>query len=114
MQKSKTDRATAEANYERMQKKAKDAAIAVSEHEKQARAVDEKTVRLKALRLAREAAAAPPPPADKFQPAPRRQRQPVKKVVLAPDMAQKYEDLAQERELKHRTYGTHLPPDKGK
>ena len=110
--KSKTDRATAEANYERTQKKAKDAAIAASEYEKQARAVDEKTARLKALRLERDAASSSP--AEKFQPSPRRQRQPVKKVVIAAEMAQKYEELAQEREVRHRNYGTHLPPDKGK
>ena len=112
MQKSRTDRATADAKYERTRTKAKKAAIAASEHEKQARAVDEKTAHLKALRLAREAASTPP--GDKFQPTPRRQRQPVKKVVLSPDMAQQYEQLVEDRELRHRNYGTHLPPDNGK
>ena len=49
-------RAKAEARFEKAQKAAQDGAEAKTEHEAQAQAVEEKTARLRSLRLAQEAA----------------------------------------------------------
>ena len=49
-------RARAEAKFQKQQKAAEAGAKATAEHEAQARAVEDKTARLKSLRLAREAA----------------------------------------------------------
>lgn len=109
---SKISRDTAEANYARTQKKAKDAAAAVSEHEAQARATDQKTARLKALRLARDAAVPVSEPSGKFKAPPRRKSQPAKKVAVSEEAKRQYEEAAGQRENQQRTYGVHLPADK--
>jgi hypothetical protein len=53
---SEETRARAEARFQQAQKRAQDTDDAVAESKAQARAVDEKTVRLRSLRLAKEAA----------------------------------------------------------
>jgi hypothetical protein len=55
---SKEDQASAEAQFHKAIKKAHEAKEAISQYEADARAVSEKTVRLRALRLAKEAAEA--------------------------------------------------------
>ena len=52
---SKTSRTDAEAKFARTQKRATDAARAVSDAQAEAKRVDDNTARLRALRLAREA-----------------------------------------------------------
>jgi hypothetical protein len=56
MASSKEEQARAEAQFHRTLKKAHEAKQAVSQYEADARAVAEKTARLRALRLAKEAA----------------------------------------------------------
>lgn len=58
MASSREDRLRAEAQFHRTIKKAHEAKQAVSQYEAAARAVDEKTAKLRALRLAKEAAEA--------------------------------------------------------
>ncbi len=63
---ARTTRTEAEERYAKAQKRAKDAAKAMTEAEIEARRIDENTARLRALRLAKEAkdaaeAAAKPP-----------------------------------------------------
>jgi len=58
MASSKENQAKAEAQFHQTLKKAHDAKQAVSQYEAAARAVDEKTAKLRALRLAKEAAEA--------------------------------------------------------
>ena len=53
---TKDTRDKAEARFNRAQKAAADGAAAMADHHAEARAVDAKTARLKALRLAKEAA----------------------------------------------------------
>jgi hypothetical protein len=66
---SKTSKTDAEAKFARTQKRATDAARAMSDAQAEAKRVDENTLRLRALRLAKEArdatdrANAPPVPA---------------------------------------------------
>ena len=60
--KTKTE---AEARFQRSQKRAQDAVSAMSEAQSEARRVDANTVRLRALRLAKEAADAATAPAPK-------------------------------------------------
>ncbi len=57
---SKEARERAEARFEKAQKATQDAAQAKADRQATSRAVDEKTTRLRALRLARDAAAPPP------------------------------------------------------
>lgn len=64
---AKDVRERAEARAEKAQRAAQDAAEAKADRQATARAVDEKTLRLRALRLARDAAA--PPPEVKAKPA---------------------------------------------
>jgi hypothetical protein len=52
---SKTSKTEAEAKFARMEKRATDAARAVSDAEAEAKRVEDNTARLKALRLAKEA-----------------------------------------------------------
>jgi hypothetical protein len=56
MSNSKEAKARAEALFKRKEEQVRQGAIALAEHEAQRRAVAEKTVRLRALRLAKEAA----------------------------------------------------------
>jgi hypothetical protein len=68
---ARTTRSEAEARYAKAQKRAKDAAKAMSEAELEAKRIDENTARLRALRLARdakEAAEAGAKPAKKSKP----------------------------------------------
>jgi len=58
MASSREDRARAEVQFHRTLKKAHEAKQAVSQYEAATRATDEKTARLRALRLAKEAAEA--------------------------------------------------------
>jgi hypothetical protein len=58
MASSKEDQARAEAQFHKTLKKQQEAKQAVSQYEADARAVAEKTARLRALRLAKEAAEA--------------------------------------------------------
>ena len=65
---AKGSKASAEASYARTQKRVRDAAKAMTEVEVEAKRIDDNTQRLRALRLAKEAAdaaaaAAKPPPA---------------------------------------------------
>ncbi len=65
---ARSSRTEAEERYAKAQKRAKDAAKAMSEAEIEAKRIDENTKRLRALRLARDAAdaaAAPPKPGKK-------------------------------------------------
>jgi hypothetical protein len=111
LNKSRQSRETAEAGFARAQSKAKDAKAAVSEHETQARAMDDKTARLRAQRLARDAAA-PVRVSEQFKTAPRRRSQPAKKVALSDDVKRLYEEQVQERDERQRKYGAHLPADR--
>ena len=76
MANSKGNQERAEAQFHKTLKKTHDAKQAVSQYEADARAVAEKTVRLRALRLAKEAAdakdAAEQKPAGKKKPAPKK------------------------------------------
>ena len=70
---SKTSKTDAEAKFARTQKRATDAARAMSDAQAEAKRVDDNTLRLRALRLAKEArdaadAAAAPPPKAKAKP----------------------------------------------
>ena len=56
MANSKEKQARAEAQFHKTNKKAQEAKQAMSQYEADARAVDEKTAKLRALRLAKEAA----------------------------------------------------------
>lgn len=56
---SKEARERAEARFERAQKATQDAAQAKADRQATTRAIDEKTVRLRALRMARDAAEPP-------------------------------------------------------
>jgi hypothetical protein len=49
-----------------------------------------------------------------FKRAPRRKREPVKKVTLSPDAKRQYEELARERDERQRLYEGHLPSEKTK
>jgi hypothetical protein len=52
--------------------------------------------------------------AEPFKRAPRRKKEPVKKVALSPEARRQYEELAQQRDERQRTYEGHLPGDKAK
>jgi hypothetical protein len=54
------------------------------------------------------------PGPDAFKRAPRRKKEPVKKVVLSPEARRQYEELAQKRDELQRSYEGHLPGDKTK
>ena len=58
MSNSKEAKARAEASFKRKQEKAREGAMAWAEYEAQHRGVDQKIARLRALRLAKEAAEA--------------------------------------------------------
>jgi hypothetical protein len=49
-----------------------------------------------------------------FKKAPRRKKEPVTRVALSPDAKRQYEQLAQERDQRQRSYEGHLPVDKAK
>ena len=71
---SKTSKTDAEAKFARTQKRATDAARAMSDAQAEAKRIEENTARLRGLRMARdardaaEAAAAPPPAKAKAKP----------------------------------------------
>jgi hypothetical protein len=52
-------------------------------------------------------------PTDRFKRPPSRHKKtaPVRRVVLSPDAAKAYENLAKEREDRQRDYGRHLASD---
>jgi hypothetical protein len=79
MANSKGNQEKAEAQFHKTLKKTHDAKQAVSQYEADARAVAEKTARLRALRLAKEAAdakeAAEKRPVGKKNPAPKRRQE---------------------------------------
>ncbi len=49
-----------------------------------------------------------------FKRAPRRKSEPVKKVSLSPEARRQYEELAQKRDERQRSYEGHLPTDKAR
>jgi hypothetical protein len=49
-----------------------------------------------------------------FKKAPRRKKEPVTRVVLSADAKREYEQLAQERDQRQRSYEGHLPGEKAK
>ena len=57
---ARSTRTEAEERYAKAQKRAKDAAKAMTEAEVEAKRIDDNTARLRALRLAKEAARKPP------------------------------------------------------
>ena len=83
---SKEARERAEARFEKAQKATQDAAQAKADRQATTRAIDEKTTRLRALRLARDAAEPPveakPKPAKKA--ATSAKRSPAKSKTVAP------------------------------
>ena len=52
--------------------------------------------------------------AEPFKRPPRRKSEPVKKVSLSPEARRQYEELAQRRDERQRSYEGHLPTDKAK
>lgn len=111
---SKLDRERAQARFTTLQKKDQERAKALTEAQASEIAIADKTARLRALRLARDAAAPEKPVKAKAATATNRptatKQAPASGRVIArsADTALKYETMIRERDERERDYAQHL------
>ena len=111
---SKLDRERAQARFTTLQKKDRERAKALTEAQASEVAVADKTARLRALRLARDAAAPEKPAKTKAAASSKRptatKTAPATGRIIASsaDMAEKYEQMIRERDERERDYAQHL------
>jgi membrane-bound lytic murein transglycosylase MltF len=113
---SKLDRERAQARFKTLQKQGQERAKALTEVQASEIAIADKTARLRALRLARDAAAPETPAktkaaaAAKTPTATKRVAASGRVVARTADTALKYEKMIRERDERERDYAQHLDP----